>query len=930
MSYLDPYHSLYPDFDDEDIADKLYRYNPEFEQAGIDFDTFANRIGARKPSLLVQPEPDEDQFSLMSLPRGLARGLYGTAATIPGLAAMGLDALGADELAKESADVAGRLLKKGEEYKPKTEFKEAWEHPSVAGIADQILFQLGNIAPSMVVGGVGAGIGKSLVTRGVGSGLLKGMIEKQAAKEVAKGIAKEEALAIAAGKLGTRIGVVASTAPMEAVPNYLDDVEKHGIDDANPLKAAVTGTVAGFVETLGGNIQVLDRILGNKAVSEFTKAATSGALGKAGRIIKEAFKIGGPEAFQELTQEGLSIANELWAAADQEEREKILKDPNLKYRLGESAFGGLVGGLVPGGISGAFTKTTEGKTKRDDAVKTVIEGGLEDDAVDEGFNKALEKTLKTPAERQVEIERLMPTTVEDRFGGVRQNLKDFEFTPTDYDALQQDIRARDAQAGIDRLSDQDLAQEQAYKDIARQEEAQRQGLKEVLPQPTTFEQPIGEGYRAKPTPLTAGRLAEIVQAKKTPRPVEIEKLNRPRQKAVDSFVERLAKGEVTESPEDLQFYDNNKKAIETRVQEVIRDTQKQAGVERGIGVRKEPRGAVQELGKGAGAIETGRDVQALEKEKETDIAELLKEPRIEAAAMEPLTVEKAKEPWEMTKKEFVGEQPQSLRASNKKDQLKLNKEYAGKLEQYKNKSDIWYDEIKQALSEGKPVSPEVLKDYPELAKPTAPTPTETKSVANGDIISATPSSEHAKAYKYIPIKGTVQSVIKNDTGKTGYHIIDEKGNVHRVWAEDYSVNVEQKAEPTKPTPEKPIKKKTDIPRQKSVVEIAEEIAAQGIDPQASYGYFVKARGLKPEIDNKEWLPIYRQSLELAKLGTKAKAEAIPAQAAEPKLPEGVDLKKYKVKVNTARGITEMSADEAINAYDEGKTVYDKLLNCLRK
>ena len=87
-------------------------------------------------------------------------------------------------------------------------------------------------------------------------------------------------------------------------------------------------------------------------------------------------------------------------------------------------------------------------------------------------------------------------------------------------------------------------------------------------------------------------------------------------------------------------------------------------------------------------------------------------------------VTETKEPWEMTREEYNTfiDTPQGkaewdkLRAWNN-EQSKL-----GRTDKIGQKAVYVYREevvIPQALSEGKPVPPEVLKDYPEL-KPVAP------------------------------------------------------------------------------------------------------------------------------------------------------------------------------------------------------------------
>jgi len=541
------------------------RTYPEYDY--LDDDTILSVTGYSPAETIGyggREEDEEDKFSFKSLPRGLARGLYSTAAVVPALGAMAADVVGLEEtVAKPLSRAAQRLIEKGAEYKPRTEFKEVWEDPSVAGVADQLLFQLGNIAPSMLVGGGGAAIGKTMLGKAAqrgALGLTKGLVEKQAAKLAAEGLTKKEALRQAAEKLGTRIGIVGATAPMESGHMFLEDVEKHGIEDANPFKSALLGTAAGGVEVLGGHLRVIDKILGNKPAREFGEAVAKNKLGKAGRIIKEAAAVGGPEAFQELTQEGLAVANELWTAADQEEREKILKDSDLKYRLGESAFAGLVGGVVPGGISGL---------QRQIAPREPESTRAED----------IEKALGPDEDRQ--------DLVEDRIGEITgTRIRPEEPAPTPADMRQYEIDLQMPEYGAETI--------------------------------------------ARPTkPLTQQVLQEMVARRQA-----------EREAPIDEFVNRIVQGEQIESPEDLQFYENNKQAIEAKLQNIAQgapdvtpDEARMGGI---IREGEEAGRPIQEQGAGPEAVEANRVLETEEApEGVTDVTQLQAEaPRVTEAQAE--------------------------------------------------------------------------------------------------------------------------------------------------------------------------------------------------------------------------------------------------------------------------------------------------------
>lgn len=102
---------------------------------------------------------------------------------------------------------------------------------------------------------------------------------------------------------------------------------------------------------------------------------------------------------------------------------------------------------------------------------------------------------------------------------------------------------------------------------------------------------------------------------------------------------------------------------------------------------------------------------------ETEIAEPYKTVEAARKALEAYkepVKPKAREPWEMTRDEYV--------KLTRKDALKesdVKKDGMVFVRAQENQARIHHPvAVEQALSEGKPVPPSVLKDYPELAKPT--------------------------------------------------------------------------------------------------------------------------------------------------------------------------------------------------------------------
>ncbi len=187
----------------------------------------------------------------------------------------------------------------------------------------------------------------------------------------------------------------------------------------------------------------------------------------------------------------------------------------------------------------------------------------------------------------------------------------------------------------------------------------------------------------------------------------------------------------------------------------------------------------------------------------------------------------------------------------------------------------------QAAAPAEPEAP-AAKTGEKVSEPTA--------IRDGDTIRWEPNDK-----KYSAVEGIVVDVISNTEGERGFNILvpreGDPGNVVRVW-ENRGKVVSHKPLPVE---ERPASKAPQTEpeatgaaggfrRPKTVVEIADEIAARGIDPQASYGQFVKARDLKPEISASEWLPVYRQSLRLAKLKHEAEVTRRAKPAPEPPAP----------------------------------------------
>lgn len=431
MGYIQDYRTFYgisDDVDDYDLSWKIYNEKPEYASAGVDFNTFSDNIGAER-----------DRFDISSFTKGLKSGALGLAATVPAVISLGANILGADEIARDFAESAQNLQEKGAQYRPRTEFKELFTDPTVAGVFDQIFFQLGNVGPSMLLGGVGGIVGRTAgkaIAGQVTKGLVKNLLTKRAGKILAtdagkklitsKGLsaARKQALLTSGAQIGTGIGVMGAVSPMEVAQNYLEDVERHGVEDTSPIKSIITGTVAGSLELLGGHFRLLNRILGNKVATKAVSNAARGKWSQVGRVLKEAATIGGQEALQELGQEELSLLNVLWTS-DEIERSNLdyWSEENM-LRRGESAFAGLVAGVIPGAGSGIVNEIKRSGFDPD-TIESKVKEALGDEGVSEEIgDDPIIGELGTPPDGP-----LRTATDRQAYITLQETLSKFEETP---------------------------------------------------------------------------------------------------------------------------------------------------------------------------------------------------------------------------------------------------------------------------------------------------------------------------------------------------------------------------------------------------------------------------------------------------------------------------------------------------------------------
>ena len=212
---------------------------------------------------------------------------------------------------------------------------------------------------SKILGNAVQGIIKKNVAKGLERNLAKNYLRGAAMNEVQQAVistAEKRAMQ----SLATKFGIVGTTAATESGGMWGEGMER-GFD--NPISAIALGTMAGFVEVLGGNIRIIDQIFGQKKAGIFSKL-----LGKAkktgdpkdikllGRIWREAAEQAPGEFAQEALQESLALAN---IALNNPTFEAISKESLM--RVLESGLAGAAVGGIMGGTTGAFSKSEQGQ-----------------------------------------------------------------------------------------------------------------------------------------------------------------------------------------------------------------------------------------------------------------------------------------------------------------------------------------------------------------------------------------------------------------------------------------------------------------------------------------------------------------------------------------------------------------------------------------
>lgn len=305
------------------------------------------------------PEPVAQEGEFV---KGVKRGMEGLKSAGYGAAGLigsglGIDALrdwgyeGFQEHEEEAAKHAGRV-------------QNIEDIKSIGDVGDWAAGTFGSLVPSIgeaaVTSAAGAIVGSAIGPEGTIGGAVTGLVGKQAAKSMMRKLARgyvkdgmERQVAKEAAKkaveslpakalmrnLGTKAGIVAGTAPIEAGGMWGEGMQQ-GKD--NPYSAAVFGTLSGLSELLGGEAELID-VFTNPA-----RQAMKGNILK--RVGVELGKTIPQEAGQEATQEILAIINRKAVDPSYD-----MFGEDARSRVLNSAAAGALGGVAFGGVGGVMS-----------------------------------------------------------------------------------------------------------------------------------------------------------------------------------------------------------------------------------------------------------------------------------------------------------------------------------------------------------------------------------------------------------------------------------------------------------------------------------------------------------------------------------------------------------------------------------------------
>lgn len=371
-----------------------------------------------------------------TLKRGLmGGGVYGGASLLTGAAGLAADAVGADETANKLYTKSMDIAREGQEkYPQKVDFDKVMEDPSLSNITEWLGYNVAATAP-MMIGSMGAGgvagltaktvlkdaaikVGEEAVKRATAAELASIGAEKIAEKVSSQFLAK------AAGRIGTA-GAAAAMTPVEAGGMWIDDAQKHGVENTSPFQDALMGAASGAIEMLpGAESRIIRAAFGDLAETEFKAAVREGRkevadsmLGKAMQRVNSGLVEGGKEFLGEGAQESLqeltAMGNEAINATPGENPD-LFNERGLK-RLAESGIVGGVVGFGAGGVTGMVrhgadnNKTNQVNVGQAEAVMPPVSGvtdilnaaNIEDDVPDFGSSNEQAMSQKPRTADQV-------------------------------------------------------------------------------------------------------------------------------------------------------------------------------------------------------------------------------------------------------------------------------------------------------------------------------------------------------------------------------------------------------------------------------------------------------------------------------------------------------------------------------------------------
>jgi hypothetical protein len=311
------------------------------------------------PQYVPPPEPVQEESEFV---KGVKRGTEGLKSAAYGAAGLIGSGLGIDEV--RDWGYQGFQEHEAEAAKHAGRVQNIEDIKSIGDAGDWAAGTFGSLVPSIgeaaVTSAAGAVIGSAIGPEGTIAGGVTGLVGRQAAKsmvrklareyvregmerQVAKEVAKKAVESLPAKALrrniGTKVGIVAGTAPVEAGGMWGEGMQQ-GKD--NPYSAAVFGTLSGLSELLGGEAELID-VFTNPA-----RQAVKGNVLK--RIGVELGKTIPQEAGQEATQEVLSIINRKVADPSYD-----MFGEDARSRVLNSAAAGALGGVAFGGVGGVMS-----------------------------------------------------------------------------------------------------------------------------------------------------------------------------------------------------------------------------------------------------------------------------------------------------------------------------------------------------------------------------------------------------------------------------------------------------------------------------------------------------------------------------------------------------------------------------------------------